>query len=148
LGGQTDAVPGGTPTVTKVVLTNVGGIETTGASLVLGDCDVTPAGDNVGDTGSDTAGFCGKVDVTIANTTSGAADKCVFPTVTTAACSAPSSTGTLAGLSDQTLNSPGLSVLAAGASATYVITVQLDASATNADQYLSLSLPFTWAITQ
>ena len=80
-------------------------------------------------------GFCGKVDVTIANTTSGATDQCAYPTLA-GSCPAPSSAETLASLASQTLSTPALSALAAGGSATYVITVQLDASATNADQGL------------
>ena len=43
---------------------------------------------------------------------------------------------------------PALSALAAGGSATYVITVQLDATATNADQGLTATIPLTWSITQ
>jgi hypothetical protein len=88
------------------------------------------------------------VDVTIANTTYGAADKCVFPIVTPAACSAPSSSGTLASLASATLTNPGLSTLAAGASTTYVVTVQLEATATNADQGLTATVPLTWVISQ
>ena len=39
-----------------------------------------------------------------------------------------------------------MSTLAAGASASYVITVQLDSSATNADQGLTATIPLTWSI--
>ena len=93
------------------------------------------------------ASFCGKVDVTIANTTTGATDKCVYPTQA-AACPALSNTYTLATLANQTFNTTPMSALAAGASATYVVSVQLDSSATNADQGLTATLPFTWAINQ
>ena len=41
-----------------------------------------------------------------------------------------------------------LSPLAAGASATYVISVELDPGATNADQGLTATIPLTWSITQ
>jgi hypothetical protein len=42
-----------------------------------------------------------------------------------------------------------MSALAAGGVATYTITVQLDSTAaTNADQGLTATLPFTWAISQ
>jgi hypothetical protein len=54
----------------------------------------------------------------------------------------------LATLASQTLSSPGLSNLAAGATSTYVITVQLDSSATNADQGLTATLLLTWGLSQ
>ena len=63
--------------------------------------------------------------MTIANTTTGATDKCVFPTQA-AACPAISNTNNLSTLASQTYNAVPLSVLAAGASATYVVTAQLD----------------------
>ena len=58
-----------------------------------------------------------------------------------------SNTNTLASLANQTFNTTPMSALA-GASATYVVSVQLDSSATNADQGLTATLPFTWAINQ
>ena len=52
-------------------------------------------------------------------------------------------------LAGQTYNAVPLTVLAAGASATYVVTDQLDSGvATNADQGLTATLPFTWSIAQ
>ena len=52
-------------------------------------------------------------------------------------------------LASQTFNAVPLTVLAAGASATYVVTDQLDSGvATNADQGLTATLPFTWSIAQ
>ena len=85
--------------------------------------------------------------MTVANTTSGATDKCVYPTQA-AACPALSNTSTLAGLASTTFNAVPLTTLAAGASATYVVNVQLDATATNADQGLTATVPFTWSISQ
>ena len=41
-----------------------------------------------------------------------------------------------------------MSPLAAGPTATYVITVELDPGATNADQGLTATIPLTWSITQ
>ena len=71
----------------------------------------------------------------------------VFPTQA-GACPALSNASTLAGLANTTFDTVPMSALAAGASATYVITVQLDASATNADQGLTATIPLTWSITQ
>jgi X-X-X-Leu-X-X-Gly heptad repeat protein len=148
LGDKLDQVPGGTAAVTTITMTNVGSVATSPASLVAGACSAAAASDNGGYTGSDTTSFCGKVEVTIGNTSTGAVDKCVFPDVTAAACAAPSTGGTLATLASQTLSSPGLSNLAAGATSTYVITVQLDSSASNADQGLTATLLLTWGPSQ
>lgn len=145
--GTLDQVPAGIALTTTLTFTNVGNHSATVASMVTGACTAAAASDNSGYTGSDTAGFCGKVDVTIANTTAGATDKCVYPTQA-AACPALSSTNTLAGLASTTFNAVPLSTLAAGASATYVVTVQLDNSATNGDQGLTATAPFTWSISQ
>jgi hypothetical protein len=132
---------------TTITVTNVGNDATTGAALVAANCSAAAASDDGGYVGADMSGFCGKIDVTIANTTAGASDQCVYPTQA-AACPALSNSYTLAGLSSQTFSTPAMSALAAGASATYVITVQLDPGATNADQGLSATIPFTWSITQ
>jgi hypothetical protein len=148
LTGSLDQVPGGTALTTTITLTNVGNHNATMASLVTGACSAAAASDDNGYVGSDTAGFCGKVDVTVANTTSGATDKCVYPTQASA-CPALSSANTLAGLASTTFGTTPMSALNASASATYLITVQLDsAAATNADQGLTATLPFTWSISQ
>jgi len=145
--GTLDQVPAGTPLTTTLTFTNVGNRSATVASMITGACAAAAASDNGGYTGSDTAGFCGKVDVTVANTTAGATDKCVFPTQV-AACPALSATSTLAGLAGSTFNAVPLTTLNAGATATYVVSVQLDGSATNADQGLAATVPFTWSISQ
>jgi hypothetical protein len=148
LSGTLDQVPGGTPLTTTITLTNVGNHNATLASLVTGACSAAAASDANNYVGSDTSGFCGKVDVTIANTTNGAADKCVYPTQATA-CPSLSNTYTLSGLANQTYGTTPMSALAAGSSAIYVITTQLDSTAaTNADQGLTATIPFTWAINQ
>ncbi len=145
--GTPDQVPAGTPLTTTLTFTNAGNRSATVASMVTGACAAAAAADNGGYTGSDTAGFCGKVDVTVADTTAGATDKCVFPTQV-AACPALSTTSTLAGLAGSTFNAVPLTTLNAGATATYVVSVQLDGSATNADQGLAATVPFTWSISQ
>jgi hypothetical protein len=145
--GTLDQVPAGTPLTTTLTFTNVGNHNATVASMVTSACTAAAASDNGGYTGSDTAGFCGKVDVTVANTTAGATDKCVYPTQA-AACPALSNANTLSGLANSTFNAVPLTTLAAGASATYVVNVQLDSTATNADQGLTATVPFTWSISQ
>jgi hypothetical protein len=145
--GTLDQVPAGTALATTLTFTNVGNHNATVASMVTGACTAAAASDDSNYVGSDTAGFCGKVDVTVANTTSGATDKCVYPTQS-AACPALSNSSTLAGLASTTFNAVPMSTLAAGASATYVVTTELDTSATNADQGLTATVPFTWSISQ
>jgi hypothetical protein len=147
LGAGLDQVPAGTAITTTVTLTNVGNVGTTAAALVTGACSAAAASDDGGYVGADTAGFCGKVDVTVANTTAGATDACVYPTQATA-CPSLSNTYTLASLASTTFNTTPMSALAAGASATYVIKVQLDTGSTNADQGLTATIPLTWSITQ
>jgi hypothetical protein len=147
LGAALSQVPAGTAVSTTVTLTNAGNVATTGASLAASTCTAAAASNDSGYIGSDTAGFCGKVDVTVANTTTGATDKCVYPTQVLA-CPTVSSATTLASLAGQTFNAVPMSPLAAGASATYVITAQLDTTATNADQGLTATIPLTWSITQ
>ncbi len=97
-------------------------------------------------TGTDiTQGFCGKVDVTIANTTAGT---CVFP-AGSGACPSLSSSATLALLAAGSSQTPiALGALAAGATDTLQFTVGLDSSATNPDQALAASLPLTWELSQ
>ena len=144
LGGFTDQMPGISHTTT-VTLTNVGNDPTTVSSLVAGACSTAAATDDDSYVGSDSSGFCGETDVTIADTTSGATNQCIYP-ASTSACPALDNSSTLAGLASATYTT--LSPLAAGASATYVISVELDPGATNADQGLTATIPLTWSITQ
>jgi hypothetical protein len=145
--GTLDQVPGGTALTTTLTFTNAGNHNATVASLVTGACTQATASDANAYIGAD-ASFCNKVDVTVANTTTGATDKCVYPSQA-AACPALSNTYNLSTLASTTFNAVPLTVLAAGASATYAVTDQLDSGvATNADQGLTATLPFTWSISQ
>jgi len=144
--GTPDQVPSGTALTKAFTFTNVGNHNATVAQMVTGACTQSAASDDAGYIGGDTT-FCAKVDVTIANTTSGATDKCVY-TTQAAACPSISNANTLAGLASQTFNTVPMSALASGASATYLVMVQLDTSATNADQGLTATVPFTWSISQ
>jgi hypothetical protein len=145
--GTLDQVPGGTALTTTLTFTNVGNHSATVSSMVAGTCTAAAASDDSGYVGGDTSGFCGKVDVTIANNTTSATDKCVYPTQATA-CPSLSNTYNLSTLAGSSFSSVPLSTIAAGASATYLVSVQLDSTATNADQGLTATLPFTWSISQ
>lgn len=136
-GASTTAVPG-TSISTTVTISDTGTVAANGFTLTAGTCGQS---NNGAYNGTD-ASFCGKVDVTIQESGKTA---CVFPASTTAACPAtPTSAGTLASLSG---TSPALNpvTVAAGASRTFVITVMLDNTATNADQGLLASQTLTWA---
>jgi hypothetical protein len=141
--GTLNQVPAGTPLTTNVTMTNVGSTAASLESLVMGACSAAAASNANGYVGSDTAGFCAKVDFSVGYT-----GKCVYPANAAAACPAtPTNSGTLAGAASTTFNNsstPALTLLAAGASQTYTFTVMLDGSATNADQGLAASMTMTW----
>jgi len=141
--GTLDQVPAGTPLSTTITMTNVGTINSTLESLVMGTCSAAAASDANGYVGSDTSGFCGKVDFSIGYT-----GKCVYPANAAAACPAtPTNSGTLGSVASTTFtnsSTPGLTLLTAGSSQAYTFTVMLDTSATNADQGLAASMTITW----
>ena len=155
----TDQVPGGTALTSTITLTDVGNHTPTVANLVVGSCTAGNASDNNSYEGTDTSGFCGKVDITINNNTS---THCIYPYSATQSCTALgglSNSYTLATLAGDTFvqgagtpsgsSQYGLSLPASGGgTAVYVITTQLDSSATNADQGLAATIPFTWSISQ
>ncbi len=150
LTGTLDQIPSGTALTSIITLTNVGNTAASVASLTVGSCTVAAASDASGYVGADLTAnaFCSKVDVLIANTTTGATDKCVYPTQA-ALCPAMSNTYNLATLATAaSFTTTPMSALAAAGVATYTVSVQLDSSATNADQGLTATLPFTWAISQ
>jgi hypothetical protein len=140
--GNPNQKPGGTALSTVVTVKNDGTLSASTFTLTPGSCTTTATGAYHG---SNTAGFCGKINVTIEDDTGAAA--CIFP-AGAGACAAPSSSNTLASLVSGgaiTLNSGSL---AAGASRTYTFKVQLDASAVNDMQGLTATLPLTWNIAQ
>jgi hypothetical protein len=136
-GAPTGQLPGGSTNTQTLTFTNVGTANAATFTITPGTCTASGTGTFYG---SDTAGFCGKVDVTIGN---GAA-VCYYPSQASA-CPAPSSSNTLAGLTSALTIGSGL---AAGASDTIVVSTKLDASATNNDQGLQASQGFTFTITQ
>jgi hypothetical protein len=148
LGVGTTNVPQVNQTST-VTLTNQGSINSaSGLTLTAGACAAVgaPYGASVLNplsSGSDTAGFCGKVDVTIYSTT---AAKCLYPAAA-GACPAPSSANTLVTLAAASPFTLATS-LASGASVGLTVTTQLDASATNADQGLAANATMTYILGQ
>jgi len=148
LGSGTTNVPQVNQTST-VTLTNQGSVNSaSGLTLAAGACSAVGAPYaasvlNPLSSGSDTAGFCGKVDITIYSTTAG---KCLYPAAV-GACPAPSSANTLVTLTSASPFTLATS-LASGASVGLTITTQLDASATNADQGLAGNTTMTYALGQ
>jgi hypothetical protein len=144
LGAAVNQGPG-TGTTTQVLnLTNLGTINGATFTVAPAACTAAAAANTTPYSGTDTAGFCGKVDVTIQNDTTGT-PSCVYP-AGAGACPALAATSTLATLGA----SPALSLgaLAAGATDKFTVKTQLDASATNSDQGLTATMPFTWTLNQ
>jgi hypothetical protein len=140
--------PAGTALVSSVVLTNIGTIAASSFTMTPGGCTATANTATSPYSGSDTAGYCGKVDVTIAQGV-GSAAICIFggTTVAGGGCTAPAiANGTLTSLAAHA--SFALGAMAAGGSATLTITSQLDTSATNADQGLTATVPVAFLLTQ
>ncbi|WP_228501966.1 hypothetical protein [Plantibacter sp. VKM Ac-2885] len=134
--GTTVAAPN-VPYTSTVTLKNNGTAAASSFTLTPSGCTTTANG---AVNGTDTAGFCGKVDITIQDSTT---PVCVFP-AGAATCPAPSQSATLAtlGTTPITLSAP----LAAGATRTFTFTVMLDSSATNADQGLLASEQLLWTL--
>jgi hypothetical protein len=136
-GAPTGQVPGGSTTTQTLTFTNVGSTNATTFTATPGTCSAAGTGTYYG---SDTAGFCGKVDITIGN----GASVCYYP-AQASACPALSSSNTLAGLTSAMTIGSGL---AAGASTTVVVNTKLDSTATNNDQGLEATQGFTFTISQ
>ncbi len=136
-GAPLGQVPGGSANTQTLTFTNVGSTNASSFTVTPGTCSAAGSGTFYG---SDTAGFCGKVDVTIGN----GASVCYYP-AQGSACPALSSTNTLAGLTSAVTIGSGL---AAGASDTVVVSTKLDSSATNADQGLAATQGFTFTLNQ
>lgn len=136
LNGSTIITPGN-PVTSTVTIKNNGTAAASTFTLTPLGC-VTAANGTVN--GSDTTGFCGKVDLTISDTTN---TTCVYPVAAVACATTPTSAGNLSSLGTTvlTLATP----LAAGATRSYTFTVMLDNTATNADQGLLASETLNWA---
>jgi hypothetical protein len=143
-GGPINQGPGSAATVQTLNLTNVGTINGSTFTVTPSACTSAAAANTSPYAGTDTAGFCGHVDVTIENDTTGT-PSCVYP-AGAGACPALSTTYTLTTLGA----SPALSLgaLAAGATDKFTVTTKIDATTTNADQGLAASVPFTWTLNQ
>lgn len=138
----------GTVVTSNLTLTNQGSVSSAGGlALTTGACTATAAPWASSPqaplaSGSDTAGFCANVWITVFNSTTGT---CVFP-VTAGACPAPAATSTLAGLSSSSTTLA--TSLAPGASVALTVSTELGTGATNADQGLVASMPMTYTLTQ
>lgn len=143
-GGAINQGPGSAATTQVLNLTNVGTINGATFTVAPSACTAAAAANTAPYAGTDTAGFCGHVDVTIQNDTTGV-PSCVFPAAA-GACPALSAANTLTTLGA----SPALSLgaLAAGSTDKFTVKTQIDASTTNADQGLAASVPFTWTLNQ
>jgi hypothetical protein len=148
-GALVNAIPGAS-SFSTVVITNQGSVSAASLTMGTSPCVATPTvptapvplANNVG---SDSAGFCGKVDVTIEDDTVVATPVCVYPAAA-GACAAPTTTNNLSTLSTAYGTTPlALTApVAAGAARTYKVTVMLDNSATNADQAMAATMPITF----
>ena len=145
-GALTNAVPGAS-SFSTVVITNQGSVAANSFSMGVGGCvatPTTPPGAVATNVGSDTVGYCGKLDVTIEDDTGTAA--CVYP-AGAGACPAVSNTYNLSSLATfaPTATPAALTApIAAGAARTYKVTVGLDNSATNADQAMAATEPIAF----
>jgi hypothetical protein len=143
-GALTNGAPGSTSD-SVIVIANQGSLTANSFSIGVGACAATPTA-QAGETnvGSDTAGFCGKVDVTIEDDTVAGTPACVYP-AQAGACPALSNPYNLTTLSTFAATPVGLTApVAAGAARTYKVTVGIDVSATNADQAMAAGEPITF----
>jgi hypothetical protein len=139
-GAPTLQVPGGSSSTQTLTFTNVGTAAATTFTASAPTCSAAGTGSYYG---NDTAGFCGKIDVTIGN----GASVCYYPSQASA-CPALSNTYTLASLATTWTSPFSLGSLAAAAADTVVVKTQLDSTATNADQGLQATQAFTWTLNQ
>jgi hypothetical protein len=145
-GALTNAIPGAS-SFSTVVVTNQGSVSANSFSMGVGACVATPtapSGATATNVGSDTSGYCGKLDVTIEDDT--ATPACVYP-AGAGACPALSNTYNLTSLATfaPTATPAALTApIAAGAARTYKVTVGLDNSASNADQAMAATEPITF----
>jgi hypothetical protein len=135
----------GTSTTASVTVENLGTINASALDLTPSSCTASANSATSPYSGADTSGFCGLVDVTIYN-----GSKCVYP-AGAGACPALAHTYTLATLAAAgALTGIGSSSggLSAGASQTFTFSLELDSTATNADQGLTASEPLVWNLNQ
>lgn len=147
-GAITNGAPGAT-SFSTVVITNQGSLPANSFTMGVGGCTATPtapAGAVATNVGSDTAGFCGKVDVTIEDDTAAGSPTCVYP-AGASACPALATAYNLTSLAAFAPVGTPLALpvpLAAGAARTYKVSVGLDNTATNADQAMAATQQITY----
>ncbi len=121
----------------NVVLRNEGDVPAALTLHILG-CTAYPDPEDGMNAGSDSAGFCSRLDITI-----GSDGTCLLPRMSHS-CPPPSSRTTLASLGATTLR---ISSLRGGESTAVTITTLFDPSATNADQGFTADDPMQWVLT-
>jgi hypothetical protein len=142
--------PAGTAVVSTVTLTNIGSIAASSFTMSPAACTAAANTATSPYFGSDTANFCGKVDVTVASGV-GTSAICIFGGTTvpvTGGCTAPASSGgTLATFGAHAAFSLGTMAALTGTTV-LTLTTQLDTSATNIDQGLTATVPASFLLTQ
>jgi hypothetical protein len=147
LGGNLLMVPGNTSSV-NVTIQNAGSTGVgSGFTITPGGCTVAN-GSGGGPYGNDTAGFCGKVQLAIWDSSDNVCIVGPNGANSNGTC-IPSSANTLTSLGTTPINllaAAGGSV-AAGVSKNYIVKTSIDATATNADMALQVSDDLTWTFT-
>ena len=136
IGSSTPGAPGEMST-RSVVLRNAGNVPAILSLQTLG-CTAVPDSNEGSRAGSDRAGFCDKLDITIE-----AGGRCFIP-LSTHSCPLPSSQTTLASTGSTLVN---MGTLDGGSSMVVTVRIKFDPKATNADQGLEALEPMHWTLT-
>jgi hypothetical protein len=140
-GASLNDTPGGTPISTLITVKNDGTIAAGTFVLTPGACSAAQNSATSPYYGSDSSGFCSKVDITIENDTVSGSPTCVLP-AQSGACPALSIANNLGNFT----SAIDLSSLGASGSQVYDFKLALDSSAINSDQGLVATMPLTWSI--
>ncbi len=138
-GAPTGQLPGGSTYTQMLTFTNVGSTNASSFTVATGSCSVSGIGGYYGDDSG--PAFCGEVDITIGNS---AGTVCYYPSQPTS-CPAPSSGYTLTDLNTAGTLTIG-DGLAAGASDVLVVSMALDADASDEGMGLQATQGFTWTL--
>ncbi|NNN13714.1 MAG: hypothetical protein HKL81_08220 [Acidimicrobiaceae bacterium] len=140
-GASLNDSPGGTPITTSITVKNDGTIAAGTFVLTPGACSAAQNSATFPYYGSDSSGFCSKVDITIENDTVSGSPTCVLP-AQSGACPALSAAANLGNFT----SAIDLPSLGASGSQVYDFKLALDPSANNSDQGLVATMPLTWSI--
>jgi hypothetical protein len=143
LGPAANAAPGSTVTTSAITFKNDGTLDAATFTMTPAACAAAANAATTPYSGAGAATFCSHVNVTIEDTTT---TTCLYP-AGAGACPALANTTNLSTLAAHAPFSIG--ALAAGATGVITVKTQLDAAvATNADQGLTGTMQFTWALGQ